>query len=602
MPRATEPKPRLTRILAAVLTLSALTPTAKADTPPRAAPPKFAIQLVAGDAYSPPPERPDTDRTRGFDAGAEGVVREDLAPVLSNDGSGLPLEIWGSMSVAEIEELLGAIELPPRSEALHALFERLLTSNAPPPSGNAAAAAFDALRAEVLDRAGLLDEAVTLVRSRSATSQDSVLAAVTARIELSVGNRDEGCRKAREIIATVKELPPRLRGQAILVSAICTAAAGNLEAAALHKALATEAGAELSPGLDAIELFASGAKPAMAASGGGAVTVLDWRAYEIARAADANAALPNASPALLALLARAPDTPETARVLAAEAATAANSMAPADLAKVYASVPDTVTATQGGTDDPATSLARAALFQAAEAERTPARKARLIRSYLDQAKRSGLYWPALEMMAPASAAIPRIPELGWFAETAIETSLAAGNFEAARAWAGFGGGLDRPDTSSSAGRGFAHWRALADIADPTPGIDRARDLPSIEAMAVQGRIDPVTLHRIVTVLDALDVQVPISLWDVASRTPQPDKGYLPETGILPKLADASKKKEFGRTVLLAMRTLGPTGAEGAHIIALGDAIRALRRAGLSADAHKLALEALFASWPRVVTN
>ncbi len=72
--------------------------------------------------------------------------------------------------------------------------------------------------------------------------------------------------------------------------------------------------------------------------------------------------------------------------------------------------------------------------------------------------------------------------------------------------------------------------------------------------------------------------------------------------MLAELQDAPKKKEFGRTVLLAMRTLGPSGAEGAHMIALGDSIRALKRAGLEADARRLGFEALFASWPRTASN
>jgi hypothetical protein len=69
--------------------------------------------------------------------------------------------------------------------------------------------------------------------------------------------------------------------------------------------------------------------------------------------------------------------------------------------------------------------------------------------------------------------------------------------------------------------------------------------------------------------------------------------------VLSALADAAKKREFGRTVLLAIQSLGPGGAEGAHIIALSDSIRALRSAGLDSDARSLALEALFMSWPRV---
>ena len=100
-------------------------------------------------------------------------------------------------------------------------------------------------------------------------------------------------------------------------------------------------------------------------------------------------------------------------------------------------------------------------------------------------------------------------------------------------------------------------------------------------------------------LDALDVQVPIPLWEAASRTPQPDAGHLPETGILSQLQEAAKKKEVARTILLAMRTIGPNGAEGAHMIALGDAIKALRRVGLERDARRLGFEALFGGWPRL---
>jgi len=109
-------------------------------------------------------------------------------------------------------------------------------------------------------------------------------------------------------------------------------------------------------------------------------------------------------------------------------------------------------------------------------------------------------------------------------------------------------------------------------------------------------------NRLATVLDALEYNVPIPLWEAASRTPQPAGGYLPETGVLSELQQASKKQEFGRTVLLVMKTLGPDGAEGANLLALGDAIRALKRAGIEADARRLGFEALFASWPRTIVN
>jgi len=107
------------------------------------------------------------------------------------------------------------------------------------------------------------------------------------------------------------------------------------------------------------------------------------------------------------------------------------------------------------------------------------------------------------------------------------------------------------------------------------------------------------LHRLATVLDALDVDVPMGIWEAAGRTPQPASGYLPETGVLADLAQSAQRKDTGRTVLVAMRGLGPNGAEGANILALADTVRALKRAGLEPDARRIAFEALFAFWPRV---
>ncbi len=190
-------------------------------------------------------------------------------------------------------------------------------------------------------------------------------------------------------------------------------------------------------------------------------------------------------------------------------------------------------------------------------------------------------------------------EIGWFAETAIEALSAAERYDEARAWVAFGQSLDRP-ASGLGGSGLQHWLGLIDIADPANRGPRGQNLASVEQMALAGRFAPELLHRLATVLDALDYQVPIPLWEAASKTPQPATGHLPETGVLTELQDAAKKKEFGRTVLLTLRTLGPGGAEGAHMIALGDAIRALKRAGLEPDARRLGFEALFAGWPRSV--
>jgi hypothetical protein len=288
------------------------------------------------------------------------------------------------------------------------------------------------------------------------------------------------------------------------------------------------------------------------------------------------------------------------RIPAAEAAARIHAIDTATLAAVYRSVP-----LHGG--DPTRAepaLRRAAIFKAVETDRNPVNRTRGIRALLDDARRDGLLFQAIELSAPIVRQLQKVSEIGWFAETAIETLIAAGDYPGAREWVRFAGTVDGYARAPNVARGpgLSHWLALADIADDAFAGPRGDALRDLEDMAARGRLAPEFLHRLATVLDALDYHVPIPLWEAASRTPQPATGFLPETGVLTELQDAAKKKEFGRTVMLAMRTLGPGGAEGAHMIALGDAMRALRRAGLQKEARRIGLEALFAGWPRHVTQ
>jgi hypothetical protein len=307
--------------------------------------------------------------------------------------------------------------------------------------------------------------------------------------------------------------------------------------------------------------------------------------------------------ALLAAIANDANAKPAVRLIAAEAAARLNALPPDYLAALYASGPPPQNADALLTSVQTSSAQRRAdFFKAAEAEKTPMKKTRLIRALIDDAKQSGLAFQAMQMLARATSAINPQPEISWFAETAAEIGLASGSYEMARKWIA----LATPASAGAQpGHGFdqtlGHWLALTAIADPADPKG-GHYLQALEPTAVHGRFAPDALHRLATVLGALGYNVPIPLWEAASRTPQPNTGYLPETGVLTALQDASKKKEFGRTILLAMKAIGPNGAENAHIIALGDAVRALKRAGLEADARRLALEALLGSWPRTANN
>ncbi len=538
------------------------------------------------------PQQPPVNLDRGqpapLDAGSVSIERGDLPPVLANDGSGLPMELWQGLDLPTIEEQVARLESLPRSRALHDLWRRLWTSTSGPPGGGQAESHFAALRIEAMYRAGLLAELGTALGKTSGNA-GPLLGALEARVRIGLNDRERGCAAIRGVVAKVSELPKPIATEALLISGYCAAAEGNQAAAGLAADLLRERQAGPSLGLATLDALAAGAKPTFEVPR--RVSVLDYRFLQLAGAGggDMRSLLEKAEPALLAALAREESANPATRVAAAEAAARLDVIGGGALADAYRGA--TSDAGQPA-DQPhshaARELRRAQLFNAAERERAPAAKARLFRDLLDDARREGLHVPVAEAIGRSLEEIPATPELAWFAETAVEASLAAGRGGQARRWA-------------EVGR-LRHWMALADIADTGPRGERGADLEEIAELARRGRLSGEFLQRLATVLDALDFQVPIDLWDAANRTPQPAKGHLPETGVLSQLQDAARKKEVGRTALLAMRTLGPDGAEGAHMIALGDSIRALKRVGLHREARRLGFEALFASWPRAASH
>ena len=522
------------------------------------------------------------------------VDRGELNPVLAADGSGLPFELWRGLDAAGIETLIGELQIPPRSPALHNLWKRLITADVTAPSGTATDNKFLALRLEVLYRSGLAKEAAAEI-ARQPAANEPLLAALAARNELAAGHFDKGCEIAGRAAGLKGEIPKRLKGQVILVSGYCAAAIEDAASAGLAADLAREEGVEASPGLDALDAISAGGKPKPVKVK--QLSLIDQRLLGVAGVPFAAEMLPMAEPALLVSLAQDPASTPDIRLAAAEAAARLNALTSEDLAQIYrsAATAETADTLLSGKATNSRPNRRAALFKTAEIEHTPMRKTRLIRALIDDARRSGLAFQAMQMSAKTADSLNPQPEISWFAETGAEIGLASANSAMTAKWVALAG------SPNPAANPLQHWLALDDLADAA-SASHGQYMPQLESLAQHGRFTPDALHRLVTVLDALGYDIPIPLWEAASRTPQSKSGYLPATGVLSQLQDASAKKEFGRTVLLAMKSLGPNGAEGANMIALGDSIRALKRAGLEADARRLGVEALFGAWPRTAVN
>lgn len=540
-------------------------------------PPAPMRELAPGPAYQSPAP---------WGAPRAGTVEKgELAPIMAPDASGLPLELWRGLDLKMLEELLAGLDLPPRSPAVHQLWRRMLLSSATPPTGAPDPEHFVALRLEALYRSGLLADMEAVLNASAPPGP--IVQTLRARRDIGLGRREDGCAVIATLSAPSSGLPGRLKGETQLLAGYCAAAAGDAHAAGLAADLAREEGIEAELPLAVLAGVSAGAKPRLALPQ--KVLLLDYRFLELLGPVNALQVFDKAEPALLAMLAGDPRSEPRLQIAAAEAAMRLNALSPEAVADVYRrqSLPGS------GQADPAAAgaeplLRRALYFKAFEAARAPAQKAKFLRAILDDARRSGFFLQMARVVAPLAASVQPSPELAWFAESGVEMGLASGEFDQARRWAETGA--------------LPHWLALIDVADPARRGGRPPLLGAMEDLASRGRLGADILHRLATVLDALDIDVPIGIWDAAGRIPQPATGYLPETGVLADLGQSAKRNDAARTILLVMRALGPGGPEGANVLALGDAIRALKRIGLEADARRLGLEALLTVWPRTAPN
>jgi hypothetical protein len=308
------------------------------------------------------------------------------------------------------------------------------------------------------------------------------------------------------------------------------------------------------------------------------VDVLDYIFLTLAGGPLARNLAVKATPPLLYRLARDPNAPPELRLAAAERAAARNIIDGATLAAAYREA-----APKLGKEQSPPAL-RARLFAALEAAPSAKIRAESIDALLASGRDAGIEIPLGQALAEASAGLVQDPQATRFAETGVRVAALAGDEQSAWEWVDAGGGPLRS------------WQLLLATSDPQ-GPRAGEALAAGVDIALKAGLPAPLLYRLVTVLDALDYDVPIPLWDEASKVPQPNDGYLPATGELSALKQAADAGDVGRTVLLVASALGPKGPAGAHLIALGDAVRALKRVGLDQEARRVGFEALYAQWP-----
>jgi hypothetical protein len=474
----------------------------------------------------------------------------------SRGESTLPPDLWRGLDAGAMQQLLAQVPMPSSSPALASLLARALATS---PEGSGSEMA---VKMAALERAGRVNELIDMLGQ---ANEPDALAAYALAL-LAAGRNDEAC--AVQLGGPADGLTKRA---SFLIPAYCAAASGDRDAARNALDIARDNGVDIG--------FAS---RAIAGQGAGgplprSVDVLDYLFLKLGQSATRPDIAAKASPELLFLLARDDEASPELRVAAAERAAALNIIDGETLAAVYR---DAAPRLPKSAQSPA--ALRAKLFASLEAQTSEKIRAESIDALLASGKDARIEIPMAQAMAQSS--VPQDMQAASFAETSVRVAALAGDDQTA--W----------DLTEQAGDRVRSWQLLLVTTDPLS--DRARSaLDSGVEIALKAGLPGPLLQRLVTALDALGEEVPIPLWDLAAKTPQPDDGYLPPTGLLSTLKEAADAGDTGRTILLAAAAFGPDGPQGAHLIALGDGLRALRRVGLDTEARRLAFEALYAHWP-----
>ena len=438
--------------------------------------------------------------------------------------------------------------------------------SATPPAGAPNDEHFVALRLEALYRSGLLSDMEAVLKDRPAPGP--VVETLRARRDIGLGQRETGCQTIKALAAP--ELRPARPPQGR------DAAAGRLlrrgcrtmrTAPASPPSLPARRASRPSCRLAVLAAFAAGSKPKLALPK--RVLLLDYRFLELLGPVNAHAASSTrpsrrCSPTLAGdpQVRRAP-ADRGRRGGAAAQRPAARSRRRRSIAASPCPAGPARPIRRRQARDPL--LRRALFFQAAEAGTRAGTARALPAAILDDARRSGSL-PAdgsrRGTAAGRPAAVARA--FGQFAETVVEIALAAGEFGQARQWAESAGpvalaGADRCRRSRAARRPAARRSA------------RWRTWPCAAGSA------PEALHKLATVLDALDIDVPIADLGcgqphaaAVERLPAGDRhpGRPCAVGQAATMPAAPSCSSCARWA--------PDGPDGANLLALGDAIRALQ--------------------------
>jgi len=587
---------------------------------PQAAPktPRYRAPKPQGRSYqrdrtSPQAFQPVQNAQQSTNGRANGVQRQTLPPVQNapvdeqygnagfdrdqrfarpqNRRVDLPADLWRGMRFERFRDGLLALDGSGGSLALNNLVASALLERRSLPQNTDPQTA-DLLKMVVLYRMGRIKDLARFIDTIPARAQSLPVRVFKARAMLARGRGQEACALANKFPVGDPTLSQDLLSESLMMTALCAAQNKDFGTMGLTADLARDKNIRSPLSYAIMDYLQSGVKPAIKMPS--RLGVRDYYFLRLTQLPMPRKLLDRAEPSLVYALAFDRSISRALRLDAAERAATRGQIDARGLAAIYGDV-----TAKGSTRQASRSAqgqrrsdgyTRALLFAGLSRTNDAGHRAKIIDTLLANVRGKNLSGVIGPMLGPFVAQMQPDPSLSWFAMRAVEVALLSRDMPLAERWFLF------VKRAGHAAYSAAEWLPLADLVQQNV-VPAGEGTQMALRMARGQRLNGGALHRLTSVLDALALDVPIPLWNTASKQPQPRKGALPPTGVLSALKKMSDEKRAGEVLLLSLQALGSHSADQMHLIALGDIVRSLKKAGFSKSASQFGFEAVYGIWP-----
>ena len=539
-----------------------------------------APQPPIGHSFPPAP-------TDGISSSALGEPDFAGAGLLTEENGGFGQQMWLGADRAFVERLLLKIPVTTSSPALQKLTRRLLLSAADAPQGEAQARSFLGLRLSLLIAAGQFDLAAQLAALGGEPTRDEGVLEARAWLALIANEIKTACDMAAATVKTSSAL------FWLKLSGFCHVINGDEAAANLSAAMV----AEQDPDDNGYQSLLTAL-----INKSGKLPKLTTRPDSLQLAMIRFASLPlpakpadDATAAELNMMARMPALAAELRLPAAERAEAVGSISPEELVHLYSEVPFSVDERARARDivgKLSAAKANALLYQSVRQQDSPASLALALSTALSQARNTGSFASiARANLTPLRDLVP-MPDMIENAALFGRALLAAGDAVAAARWHELARALSQPGNNPAAAKAaYDLWPLLRLSQPPEIRPDDPAELSTWlaqlkpEEKASKGAVLLSALAALghatqgaewIQLMGDLDHQPPVT---------------MPPAALLHLLMETSLTGNQGQTVLLGLACLGEKAEGLANPFILGMVVRALKTAGLQAEARALALDA-----------